>query len=129
LAILSKDFIISFWEVGSWKYKSHIKAYHESHAKFYLKDLKVEERMDEFDISVFAFNDGCNLLVSGLFNGMIQFWDLTRSLLSVEIPSHLAEVTQLVFNYDQSILVSSGADYLINVWNAQERQLMFEIRE
>jgi hypothetical protein len=49
--------------------------------------------MEEFDISVFAFNDGCNLLVTGLYNGMIQFWDLTRSLLSVEIPSHLAEVT------------------------------------
>jgi WD40 repeat protein len=90
IGILSKDFIISFWEVGSWKYKSHIKAYHESHAKFYLKDLKADE---EFDISVFAFNDGCNLLVTGLYNGMIQFWDLTRSLLSVEIPSHLAEVT------------------------------------
>jgi WD40 repeat protein len=113
--------VISFWEVGTWKYKSHIKAYHESHAKFYLKDLKSEEVMEEYDISVFAFNDACNLLITGLFSGMIQFWDLSLKLLSIEIPSHLAEVTQLAFNYDQSIFVSSGADYLINVWNAQEK--------
>ncbi len=113
--------MISFWEVGSWRYKSHLKIYHESHAKFYLKDLKPEEIIEEYDISVFAFNDGCNQLITGLYNGMIQFWDLSLKLLSIEIPSHLAEVTQVVYNYDQTVFVSSGADYLINVWNAQER--------
>lgn len=49
--------------------------------------------------------------------------------MALEIPSHLAEVTALVFNSDNTVLVSAGADYLINVWNATNQQLLFEVRE
>lgn len=71
LAIMSKDFTTSFWEVGSWTCKSYFRAYHESHTLFYMKDIPIEEISEEFDVSVLAFNDGCNLLVTGLHNGMI----------------------------------------------------------
>ena len=71
LAIMSKDFTISFWEVGTWTCKTFLRAYHESHAKFYMKELPIEEIQEEFDVSVIAFNDGCNLLVAGLHNGTI----------------------------------------------------------
>jgi WD40 repeat protein len=49
--------------------------------------------------------------------------------MQLEIPSHLAEVAALALNNDNSILVSAGADYLINVWNALNQQLLFEVRE
>jgi WD40 repeat protein len=43
LALMSKDFTISFWEVSTWTCKVFFKAYHESHAKFYMKELPIEE--------------------------------------------------------------------------------------
>jgi len=72
---------------------NHFRAYHESHAKYYLKDLNTDEMQEEFDVAVIAVNDGCNLLVSGLYSGLIQFWDIERKEIQLEIPSHLAEVT------------------------------------
>lgn len=71
LAIMSQDFTVSFWEVGTWIFVKKLHAYHEAHAKFYLKELNLDEIIGEFDVSVIAFNDGCNLLVAGLYNGMI----------------------------------------------------------
>lgn len=129
VVLMSKDFKCTFWEVGNWALKAEFRAYHESHAKFYIKDLNLDEISSEFDVSVVAINDGCNLLVNGLYNGAIQFWDITLQDMVLEIPSHLAEVTALIFNRDNTVLVSSGADYLINVWNAMNQQLMFEVRE
>ena len=52
-----------------------------------------------------------------------------KESLELEIPSHLAEVTTLAYSMDHSVLVSAGADYLINVWSALSKQLLFEIRE
>jgi WD40 repeat protein len=49
--------------------------------------------------------------------------------LELEIPAHLAEITGLAFNSNNRIMVSSGADYLINVWNVISKSLLFEIRE
>jgi WD40 repeat protein len=68
---------------------------------------------------VVAVNDEGTTLISGLYNGLIQFWDIKKADMSLEIPSHLAEVTALVFNHEHSILASAGADYLINVWNSK----------
>ena len=71
LALMSKDFTVSFWEVGTWLLSNHFRAYHEDNAKFYLKSLLIDEIVQEFDVSVIAVNDGCNMLVCGLYNGMI----------------------------------------------------------
>lgn len=109
----------SFWEVGTWEKLNDFRAYHDSHAKFYLKELNLDQIQTEFDIAVIAVNDACSLFVCGLYNGVIQFWDIAKANMFLEIPSHLAEVTALIFNNSHEILVSSGADYLINVWNAK----------
>jgi WD40 repeat protein len=98
--LMSKDFRASFWEVGTWRLHADFRAYHASHAKFYLKELKLDEISSEFDVGVLALNDSCGLLVSGLYSGVIQFWDVAKGELFLEIPSHLAEVTALIFNYD-----------------------------
>ena len=49
--------------------------------------------------------------------------------MALEIPSHLAEVTAIEFNNDNSLMVSAGSDYLINVWSVSQKALLFEIRE
>jgi hypothetical protein len=71
LAIMSKDFVVSFWDVASWLCKSYFRAYHESHIKFYLKEIPLDEVQEEFDISVIAFNDSCGMMVTGLHSGII----------------------------------------------------------
>eukprot|EP00347_Sterkiella_histriomuscorum_P023951 403332820 len=131
LLIMSSDFKVTLWEVGDWNIKRQFRAYHDAHARFYLKNMREDQIVDEFDISVVIINDSCTIMVCGLYNGAIQFWDLdnNKEQLQLEIPSHLAEVTALVFNSDQSMLVSAGADYLINVWSAMSKSLLFEIRE
>lgn len=85
--------------------------------------------MAEFDVSVICVPEDGKTMVVGLFNGSIQFWDVVRKELVVETSAHLADVTALVYNNDQSVLVSAGADYLINVWNTRTKAILFEIRE
>ena len=43
VAIMGKDFMVSFWDVKSWEKKTDFRAYHDSHAKFYLKELNLDE--------------------------------------------------------------------------------------
>ncbi|CDW78805.1 wd40 repeat-containing protein [Stylonychia lemnae] len=132
LMIMSQDFKVSIWEVGSFKCLRFFRAYHDSHAQYYMRTIVEEQIIEEFDVSVLVLNDSMTQLVFGLYNGALQFWDLAqkdKESLILEIPSHLAEVTALVFNSNQTILVSAGADYLINVWSATTRNLLFEIRE
>lgn len=126
---MSREFKVSLWEVGTWILLQEFRAYHEAHEKFYLKELNLDEVQGDFDVSVAAVNDEGTTLVSGLYSGVIQFWDIQRTDMVLEIPSHLSEVTALVYNHDHSILASAGADYLINVWNSKTNQLLFEIRE
>ena len=129
LVALSKDFSVSIWEVGSWELRHSFRAYHQADMHFYQREMTPEQICEEFDVAVVALNNDASTLVCGLYNGVLQFWDVDKQELFFEIPSHLAEVTALEYNGDCSILVSSGADYLINVWNARSSQLLFEIRE
>lgn len=43
VALMSKDFMVSFWEVGSWTMKDKFRAYHNSNAKFYGKKFNMDE--------------------------------------------------------------------------------------
>ena len=92
-------------------------------------DVNEELVMQEFDVATMLATNTGKMLVCGLFNGSIQFWDVEKKDMSLEIPSHLAEITSLAISIDQRILVSAGADYLINVWDAEKMCLLFEIRE
>lgn len=87
-------------------------------------------------MAVISLADNANLLMCGLYNGALQFWENQNSgtgerkfEVTLEIPSHLAEVTAIEFNGDNSLMVSAGSDYLINVWSVAQKTLLFEIRE
>jgi len=80
-------------------------------------------------VAVAVHTNSSTQLVCGLYNGSLQFWDCTKKDLVEERPTHLSEVTALSFNSDETVLVSGGADYLINVWDFGKRQIIFEIRE
>lgn len=68
---MSKDFRTSIWEVGTWALVSDFRAYHASNKKFYLRELNLDEISEEFEVSVIAINNECNLLICGLFSGVI----------------------------------------------------------
>ena len=128
---MSRDFKVSIWTVGSWEFKRTFRAYHNLESQFYMKSNNEDQIIDDFDVSVLVMSNACNLLICGLYNGSVQFWDILpqKEELILEVPAHLAEVTAIALNYDQSIIVSAGADYLINVWNATAKTVLFEIRE
>ena len=71
LSIMSKDFKVSIWEVGTWTLKAEFRAYHQAEQLFYLKDLNLDEISEEFDVAVLTLNDDASFLVSGLYNGVI----------------------------------------------------------
>jgi hypothetical protein len=54
---MSKDFRVTIWEVGTWSLKSDFTAYHQTHEKFYIKTLNLDEISEEFDVSVCIIND------------------------------------------------------------------------
>ena len=129
VVLMSSDFRVSFWSTSTWELTKSFKAYHDSHVQYYLRALNEAAVMAEFDISVLLSTNACGTLFCGLYNGGLQFWDVNKKELSFEVHAHLAEVTGLVLNNDESILVTAGADYLINVWNVVAKALLFEIRE
>jgi WD40 repeat protein len=70
-----------------------------------------------------AFSPDGKILVSGTWNGTIQFWDpITRNPISSPLPGHKGAVTSLAFSHDGKLLASGGEGGDIILWDITKRQ-------
>ncbi len=70
--------MISVWQVGTWELKAQFRAYHEADLHFYSKDMTPEQICEEFDVAVVAVDDEAGTIVAGLYNGVLQFWNVDK---------------------------------------------------
>ena len=66
------------------------------------------------------FSPDDTMLVSGLWNGEIEIWDVEAGSKLTTLDGHSAPVEMLVFSPDSKTLVSTGQDGTILVWDWDE---------
>jgi COMPASS component SWD3 len=67
--------------------------------------------------------------VSGGFDTSVRVWDVKRSRSLKVLPGHTEPVTSAEFNRDGTLIVSSGQDGLIRIWDTATGQCLKTITE
>lgn len=73
-------------------------------------------------LALAAFKDGQRLIVGG--SGPIQIWDVPSNKLSLNLSGHEDRVTALAVSQDERILVSTGRDQVVCVWDLESGKLL-----
>jgi WD40 repeat protein len=58
----------------------------------------------------------CACMVNAL-RCVIKVFDLEEGIVVFQLRGHKDIIHSLLFSYDDKILISSGADYMVNIWS------------
>jgi WD40 repeat protein len=67
-------------------------------------------------LSVLAVQPGGRILVSGSWDGILQFWDLRSGVLLGEQPAHNGKISAVSFRPDGKQFITSGEDQTLRLW-------------
>lgn len=73
-------------------------------------------------LALAAFKDGQRLIIGG--SGPVQIWDVPSNKLTLALSGHDDRVTALAVSPDERILVSTGRDQLVCVWDLETGKLL-----
>ncbi|KIV80675.1 hypothetical protein PV11_08160 [Exophiala sideris] len=68
-----------------------------------------------------------DVLFAGVQGGSITVWSLETYELLATVPAHQESVLSLTLSEDKSLLFSTGADSIVNVWSTQTLQRVYSL--
>lgn len=89
--------------------------------------LKIPSHRIEAPGSVQAIVIDDDVLFAGVQGGSIVAWSLETYQLLATVPAHKESVLGLALSDDRSLLFSTGADSVVNVWSTQTLQRLYSL--